>query len=136
MPSEALGEDVFVKLTRKALRTIRKVGGLDNYLLCDKPSRLKELGLAGWKLRYRIMQSPAMKKKFAEERQKLGISKAPATFEEWLKAKQLTEATSVVEAVEDAREVTEILEETPTSEESLPEPEVLKGEKEQAPVLA
>ncbi|GAM41741.1 50S ribosomal protein [Talaromyces pinophilus] len=137
MPSEALGEDVFVKLTRKALRTIRKVGGLDNYLLCDKPSRLKELGLAGWKLRYRIMQSPAMKKKFAEERQKLGIAKAPTTFEEWLKAKQLTEATSVIDAVEDAREAAEILEETPINEESLPEPEVLKGEKkEQAPVLA
>lgn len=137
MPSEALGEDVFVKLTRKALRTIRKVGGLDKYLLCDKPSRLKELGLAGWKLRYRIMQSPAMKKKFAEEREKLGISKAPDTFEQWLKAKQLTEATSVVEAVEDAREVTETLEGTPLNEESLPEAEVLKGEKkEQAPVLA
>ena len=83
------------------------------------------------------MQSPAMKKKFAEERQKFGISKAPATFEEWLKAKQLTEATSIVEAVEDTREVTEILEETTVNEESLPEPEVLKGEKkEQAPVLA
>ncbi|EEA20213.1 hypothetical protein TMatcc_000196 [Talaromyces marneffei ATCC 18224] len=137
MPSEALGEDVFVKLTRKALRTIRKCGGLDNYLLSDKPSRLKELGLAGWKLRYRIMQSPAMKKKFAEEREKLGISKAPATFEEWLKAKQLTEATSIVEAVDDAREVAETLEETPANEETS-EPEILKeGEKkEQAPVLA
>lgn len=137
MPSEALGEDVFVKLTRKALRTIRKVGGLDNYLLCDKPSRLKELGLTGWKLRYRIMQSPAMKKKFAEERAKLGISKAPATFEEWLKAKQLTETTSVMEAIEDAREVTETLEETPLNEQTSPEPEVLKEEKKgQAPVLA
>lgn len=87
------------------------------------------------------MQSPAMKKKFAEEREKLGISKAPATFEEWLKAKQLTEAKSVVgaiEAIEDAREVAKTLEkETPTTEETLPEPEVLKGEKkEQAPVLA
>ncbi|EED24441.1 50S ribosomal protein L24 [Talaromyces stipitatus ATCC 10500] len=136
LPSEALGEEVFVKLTRKALRTIRKCGGLDNYLLCDKPSRLKELGLTGWKLRYRIMQSPSMKKKFAEEREKLGISKSPNTFEEWLKAKQLSGVTFAVEAIEDAREVTKVLEEASTNEETLPEPETLKGsqKQEQAPV--
>lgn len=139
MSSEALGEMVFVKLTRKALRTIRKSGGLDKYLLSDKPSRMKELGLTGWKLRYRIMQSPAMQEKFAQEREKLGISQAPNTFEEWLKARQLNDNSSATDAIEATEEAFEVLQEIPNNEEVLPEPEILKtgNTKEQnAPVLA
>ena len=39
------------------LRTIDKCGGLDNYLLGNKAQRVKELGLKGWELRWRVMQS-------------------------------------------------------------------------------
>ncbi|KAL1969518.1 hypothetical protein VTN77DRAFT_8956 [Rasamsonia byssochlamydoides] len=85
--SDALGEHVFIKVTRKALRTIWKSGGLDNYLLDDRPGRIKELGVFGWQLRWRIMQTPKIQEKFREERKKLGLPEPPS-FEEWLKDKE------------------------------------------------
>ena len=39
------------------LRTIDKCGGLDGYLLGNKAQRIKELGVKGWELRWRVMQS-------------------------------------------------------------------------------
>ena len=74
--SEALGGDLTIRITASCMRTIRKCGGLDQYLLGDKPARIKELGLFGWKLRWKVMKSPAMQKKFAEERTKFGLQPA------------------------------------------------------------
>jgi large subunit ribosomal protein L28 len=71
--SEALGKDLTIRVTASCMRTINKCGGLDQYLLGDKPARIKELGLFGWKLRWKVMNSPMMRRKFAEERQKLGL---------------------------------------------------------------
>jgi large subunit ribosomal protein L28 len=76
--SVALGKDLTIRVTASCMRTINKCGGLDQYLLGDKPARIKELGLFGWKLRWKVMNSPMMRKKFAEERAKLGL---PATFD-------------------------------------------------------
>ncbi|KAK2811923.1 hypothetical protein FQN49_008413 [Arthroderma sp. PD_2] len=81
--SKALDEEIEVKITHGVLRTINKVGGLDEYLLGDKPARIKELGMFGWKLRWRVMTSLAMKEKFKLERQELGL-KEPETFEQFL----------------------------------------------------
>ncbi|OKL60267.1 hypothetical protein UA08_04765 [Talaromyces atroroseus] len=91
MHSDALNKDIMIKLTRKALRTIEKCGGLDRYLLSDKPSRIKELGLTGWQLRYQIMQTPKMQEKFARTRKALGLQPPPETFEDWLKLRELEE---------------------------------------------
>lgn len=55
------------------LRTIDKVGGLDNYLLGDKSQRIKDLGPWGWKLRWRIMQSDVVRDRFRAERAALGL---------------------------------------------------------------
>ncbi len=55
------------------LRTIDKVGGLDEYLLGEKAGRIKELGMEGWKLRWRVMQTWVVKQRFKEERRKLGL---------------------------------------------------------------
>jgi large subunit ribosomal protein L28 len=85
--SDALNEDVFIKVTRKALRTIYKSGGLDNYLLDDRPGRIKELGVFGWELRWRIMQTPKIQERFRKERKALGIPDPPS-FEEWVKQKE------------------------------------------------
>jgi large subunit ribosomal protein L28 len=85
--SEALEKDLFLKVTRRALRTIEKCEGLDNYLLSDKPARLKELGLTGWELRWKVMQTPKIQEKFRQERKALGLPEAPPTFEEWVKEK-------------------------------------------------
>jgi len=55
------------------LRTVDKCGGLDEYLLGDKAARIKELGMGGWKLRWRIMQTETIKERFRLERQALGL---------------------------------------------------------------
>lgn len=85
--SEALQEHLFIKVTRDALRTIAKEGGLDEYLLSDKPGRIKELGMLGWELRYKVMQTPVMQEKFREQRKKHGLPE-PISFEEWIKTKE------------------------------------------------
>ena len=41
-----------VKVQARVLRTIDKVGGLDEYLLGNKPARIKELGVEGCRYRW------------------------------------------------------------------------------------
>ncbi|KAL9619626.1 MAG: hypothetical protein Q9160_005813 [Pyrenula sp. 1 TL-2023] len=71
--SDALGRDLTLKITHACMRTIKKCGGLDQYLLGDKPARIKELGLLGWRLRWKIMNSPAMQQKYEAERANMGL---------------------------------------------------------------
>ncbi|OJD31797.1 50s ribosomal protein l24 [Diplodia corticola] len=66
--SRALNRTVRVRLSTRVLRTIDKVGGLDEYLLGEKSARIKELGMGGWLLRWRLMQTDAVKKRYAEQR--------------------------------------------------------------------
>ncbi|QLL31035.1 hypothetical protein HG536_0A08500 [Torulaspora globosa] len=54
--SETLDKKISIRMTAKVLRTISKEGGIDNYLIKDKSARIKELGPAGWKLRYQVMR--------------------------------------------------------------------------------
>lgn len=54
--SEALKRPVQIKVVGSVLKTITKEGGLDNYLIKDKAARIKELGPAGWKLRYEVLK--------------------------------------------------------------------------------
>lgn len=55
------------------LRTVDRVGGLDEYLLGEKAGRIKELGMGGWKLRWRIMQTERVKERFRAQRERLGL---------------------------------------------------------------
>ncbi|KAH8590314.1 ribosomal L28 family-domain-containing protein [Bisporella sp. PMI_857] len=71
--SSALNTFVRIRVTTRVLRTIDKVGGLDEYLLGEKRARIRELGMAGWKLRWRIMQTEAVKRRFAAQRVSLGL---------------------------------------------------------------
>lgn len=71
--SEALDRTIPIKVTKRCMRTIRKCGGLDQYLLGDKPARIKELGLFGWQLRWQVFQTPKIQKQLAEERKELGL---------------------------------------------------------------
>jgi large subunit ribosomal protein L28 len=75
--SESLATFVRTRITTRVLRTVDKVGGLDAYLLGIKAARIKELGPWGWRLRWRIMQSPALRKKLNEEREKFGLPLLP-----------------------------------------------------------
>ncbi|KAK4149669.1 ribosomal L28 family-domain-containing protein [Chaetomidium leptoderma] len=80
--SASLGVFVRTRVTTRVLRTVDKAGGLDEYLLGRKPQRVKDLGPWGWRLRWRIMQSPAVRERFANERAALGL---PPKEEELLK---------------------------------------------------
>ena len=62
-----------VRITTRVLRTVDKVGGLDEYLLGEKAQRIKELGMGGWKLRWRIMQTERVKERFRLQREQLGL---------------------------------------------------------------
>lgn len=55
------------------LRTIDKVGGLDEYLLGEKSARIKELGIEGWALRWRIMQTKAVMERVGRRREEVGV---------------------------------------------------------------
>ena len=74
--SEALDRTMTIRITASAMRTIRKAGGLDQYLLGAKPARIKELGVFGWRLRWQVMNSPSMKERFRRERENLGLPPA------------------------------------------------------------
>lgn len=71
--SEALGAKVKTRLTMRVLKTIKKEGGLENYILKNKPARVKELGPGGWRLRWLLMQTRAVQERFNEERRSLGL---------------------------------------------------------------
>jgi large subunit ribosomal protein L28 len=71
--SVALKKMIRVRVTSRVLRTIDKVGGLDEYLLGEKTARVRELGMGGWKLRWRVMQTEAVRERFRAEREKLGL---------------------------------------------------------------
>ena len=57
----------------RVLRTIDKVGGLDEYLLGNKPARIKELGVEGWRLRWEVMRTPKIRDRIKAERVRLGL---------------------------------------------------------------
>ncbi|KAK5169965.1 hypothetical protein LTR04_005419 [Oleoguttula sp. CCFEE 6159] len=71
--SLALNRKIRIRVSTRVLRTIDKVGGLDEYLLGEKAMRIKELGMGGWKLRWRIMQTDRMKRRFRLQRIALGL---------------------------------------------------------------
>jgi len=71
--SEALQRFLRVRVTARVLRTVDKCGGLDEYLLGEKSARVRELGMGGWKLRWRIMQTESVKGRFRAQREALGL---------------------------------------------------------------
>jgi large subunit ribosomal protein L28 len=71
--SQSLNTYLKIRVTARVLRTIDKCGGLDEYLLGEKAQRIKELGMGGWKLRWRIMQTESVKERFRKQRGELGL---------------------------------------------------------------
>lgn len=53
--SEILNKKINTKVSTRVLRTLTKEGGVDQYLLKSTPARIKTMGLAGWKLRYELL---------------------------------------------------------------------------------
>lgn len=71
--SVALDQRVKVRVSTRVLRTIDKVGGLDEYLLGDKTSRIKELGMKGWHLRCMVLAQPEVQAKMNRQRAEYGL---------------------------------------------------------------
>ncbi|KAI5288493.1 39S ribosomal protein L24, mitochondrial [Ascosphaera acerosa] len=80
--SEALGETLKLRVQHRVERTIAKCGGIDNYLMGEKPARIQELGVFGWKLRWRVMNSPEMVRRLQAQRAQLG-GDVPLTYAEF-----------------------------------------------------
>lgn len=83
--SEALHRELKLPITARVMRTIRKCGGLDQYVTGSKPARIKELGILGWKLRWLVMTSPKWLERHAEQMRKHKLPQEyslTATFED------------------------------------------------------
>lgn len=100
--SKSLNRHVQVRVSARVLRTIDKLGGLDEYLLGEKAARVKSLGESGWWLRWAIMQTPSVKKRFAAERRRLGLPKDASEIDAVVETLNRSEVESAVdeEAVE------------------------------------
>ncbi|MDD9912014.1 MAG: 50S ribosomal protein L28 [Alphaproteobacteria bacterium] len=59
--SEVLGQNIRLKLTSNALRTIDKYNGLDNFMLTIKPRKTETFSGAALKVRKTIMKRAAAK---------------------------------------------------------------------------
>ncbi|KAI0454279.1 hypothetical protein F5B21DRAFT_246811 [Xylaria acuta] len=71
--SPSLNAFIRTRMTASVLHTIDRLGGIDEYLLGSKAKRIKELGPAGWALRWKIIQTNAVQERFARERAALGL---------------------------------------------------------------
>ena len=102
--SNYLGRYFKVKITSRVLRTLDKVGGLDEYLVgSDTPARIKELGVIGWELRWRIMRTKAYQERVLAERRKLGLPERGWVIEEKERRRaEKREALMIAEAYLDA----------------------------------
>lgn len=74
--SGSLNRFVRLKIQIGVLKTIDKVGGLDNYLLSEKPARIKQLGMRGWDLKQQVVRTPAIRTRIKDERKRLGLPRA------------------------------------------------------------
>ncbi|KAG2095714.1 uncharacterized protein F5147DRAFT_717951 [Suillus discolor] len=88
--SDALGRDLKVKLTTRALKSINKHGGVDNYLLRTKPDLL---GMEGMRLRILVRERLDVKR---AEDEALAQAQAKIQLEKEMKeAKQKRRAQAV-----------------------------------------
>lgn len=71
--SKALNRRFKIRVSTRVLRTIDKVGGLDEYLLGEKSARIRELGMEGWRLRCLVMGTRTVQRRFNAQRRALGL---------------------------------------------------------------
>jgi large subunit ribosomal protein L28 len=71
--SKALNRRIRVRVSTRVMRTIDKVGGLDEYLLGEKSARIKTLGMEGWRLRCMVMATKTVQDRFNQQRRALGL---------------------------------------------------------------
>ncbi|KAL8646411.1 MAG: hypothetical protein Q9226_006867 [Calogaya cf. arnoldii] len=138
--SVALGKYVQVRVQARVLRTIDKAGGLDEYLLGESPARIKELGMEGWKMRWRLLQDRGVKERLRRRRVELGLRpQGPEIFlsdaellgeaEESMAATESDVSDYVMGEVREEGETEMTEEEIEQAQHSLDKKERLKAEK-------
>ena len=101
--SECLGRFIRLKIATRIIRTVDKCGGLDNYLLGNRKGRIRELGLAGWALRWRVLRTVKGRERAMRERKELGLLGEPMWMSlpfasKWLAAQERKMAAAVAAA--------------------------------------
>lgn len=99
-----------LRITTRVLRTVDKCGGLDEYLLGEKPARIKELGMGGWLLRWRVMQTSAYKDRLRKVWESYGLPPPEELLSSGLRttsAQQLVAQQLVAKQVEKIDELLE-----------------------------
>lgn len=86
--SAALDQRIKLRISTRVLRTIDKVGGLDEYLLGEKEARIRELGVAGWSLRWAVMNSVWGRARMGREARKLGLPEEIIAERGWMNKEQ------------------------------------------------
>ncbi|KAL1605351.1 hypothetical protein SLS60_004899 [Paraconiothyrium brasiliense] len=71
--SVALKKKIKLRVTSNVIKQIDREGGLDEYLLKQSDSRIKELGPLGWALRWTLLQRPSVVRRMRSEAAALGV---------------------------------------------------------------
>ncbi|KAJ4355959.1 uncharacterized protein N0V89_003984 [Didymosphaeria variabile] len=71
--SVALKKKIKLRVTSNVIKQIDREGGLDEYLLKQSDSRVKELGPLGWALRWTLLQRPSVVRRMRSEAAALGV---------------------------------------------------------------
>lgn len=71
--SVVLKKRIKLRITKKVLKTLDREGGLDEYLLKQCETRIKQLGPIGWALRWTLLQRPEVVNRLRAEAKALGI---------------------------------------------------------------
>jgi large subunit ribosomal protein L28 len=71
--SVGLKKKIKLRVTSSVIKTIDREGGLDEYLLKQSDSRIKELGPLGWALRWTLLQRPSIIRRMRREAAELGV---------------------------------------------------------------
>jgi len=118
--SVSLRRKVRVRASTRVLRTIDKVGGLDEYLLGDKAQRIKELGMGGWKLRCMVMATPFVRERLNKQRKAFGLPEVDyeALMREIAENPQPITFTAESELSSSEFEVEEVLEDADATSQS------------------
>ncbi|TDZ25272.1 54S ribosomal protein L24 [Colletotrichum orbiculare MAFF 240422] len=72
--SVALRAWIRCRITMRVLRTVRKEGGLDQYVTKTKARRIKELGPGGWKIRWLVLQTLPYRVRYLRTLRDLGVN--------------------------------------------------------------
>lgn len=71
--SIALSKRIKLRVAASVLKTIDREGGLDEYLLKQSDSRIKEIGPTGWALRWTLLQKPSVVRRMRKDALALGV---------------------------------------------------------------